>query len=736
MQVLHITMVAAVACVCTLAAPAADPSRPRLNRLAAEDSTYLRSLAGSAVDWHPWGPEAFAEAERTGRPLCVSIGYASCLWSSRVDRETFEDPTVAARLNDGCVNVKIDRFERPDLDRLYQRYVEATGQRAGWPLILWLTADRRPLRAAASLTAADVGEGSFTLEVGQMLKNWSADAPHLRARARVELDDLAARTGPALVGPLELDEGLATAAQSQILGQFDPVHGGFGEAPKFPSPARLAFLATRAARLPDGADGGSELWNVLRTTLDSLARSSLRDHLGGGFFRYALDEAWRRPYFEKLALDQALHADTYLLGHRLTGDARYAELARQTLEYTVRELGHPGGGFYTGEHCESPSPTGAWAEGAHYVWSESELRRSAGSSAEVMIHVFDIRERGNLPPGADAFQGLANVNVLAEARSSADIAARLGLHVAEIQSAFSRGRASLLAARNQRPRPALDRLIITQMNAALVSSLARAGVQLGEPAFLDRARRAADFILSELWDESQATLYRCRLDRAPRHLAVAEDHAFLVRALLDLHEATGEIRWLRHARDVQAAFDRHHADSTGGGYFDARHGCPDVPVALKSIDDAAGLSPNAVAGQNLVRWAGLLRSPTHADQALRLLHAFALPLRNGSGSVAGLTQVADSLVHPPRRIILLGPATAPEARSARALIAATPPGRWQVLTVENDAARRWLAEAGALPASVADHPLDRSDFFLDDTPESKKDSQPMHELHKILGAIR
>jgi uncharacterized protein YyaL (SSP411 family) len=316
------------------------------------------------------------------------------------------------------------------------------------------------------------------------------------------------------------------------------------------------------------------------------------------------------------------------------------------------------------------------------------------------------------------------------------VAVRLGLPLAEIQSGFSLGRETLLAARNRRPRPALDRLIITQMNAALVSSLASAGVQLGEPAFLERAIRTADFILSELWDESRGTLYRCRLDRAPRQLAVADDHAFLVRALLDLHEATGEIRWMRRAADVQAALDHHHADPSGGGYFDARHDSPDVPVALKSIDDAAGLSPNAVAGQNLVRWAGLLESPAHAEQARRLLQAFAAPLRHGSASVAGLSLVADGLVHPARRIILLGPASAPQARAARALLASAPPGRWHVLSVENDAARRWLAKTVELPAAVAAHPLNRPDFFLDDIPNIEKDSFSMQELHKILGSSR
>jgi len=713
------------------AVAAAVPDPPMPNRLVAEDSAYLRSLARSAVDWRPWGPEAFAEAGRSGKLVFVSIGYASCLWSARMDRETFEDPEVAALLNRGCVNIKIDRLERPDLDRFCQRFIEGLGQPGGWPLNLWMTADRRPMRAAEALTAGDQGHGSFRLELEQMLRLWAGEGAALRERARVELDAFATRTGPALAGPLEIDDALADVTETRILAEFDPVHGGFGRVPKFPSPARLTLLARRAARdEPESTAGGPRL-AVIRTTLDRLARSGLHDHLGSGFFRYALDDGWRRPYFEKLALDQALHADVFLLGHRLTGDPRFAETARRTLAYAVRELGRPDGGFHSGEHAESRSAQGEWSEGAYYLWSADAFRQAAGGTAGVLADLFDIRERGNLPPGVEAPGPLAAANTLAEIRTPAETAARLGRPLPEITAAIDLGRAALWAARHQRPRPALDRLIVTQMNAALVSSLARAGIQLQAPELLDRARHAAAFVLSTLWDAPHATLLRCQLDRPPRHPAVAEDHAFLVRALLDLHEATGEIHWLRQAFEVQAAFDRHHADAAGGGYFDARRDLPDVPVPLKSIDDAAGFSPNAMAGQNLVRWAVLFGDPGRTEQARHLLRAFATPLRTGSGSVAGLSLVADALVHPPRRLVLFGAVDHPASQAARARVAQAPPGRWVVLNVANDDALRWLSAVGALPPAAAARPLDPPGFFLETAPRDEKESTWLRELHKI-----
>jgi len=724
--------------VLAAAAARAGESADPWNRLGAEDSSYLRAQSTSPVEWQAWGPEAFAEAERTGRPLFVSIGYFSCAWTARMDREVFQDAATAALLNARSVNVKIDRFERPDLDRLFMRHAEATRHRGGWPLNLWMSPDRWPVRVATSLVTRDEGQGSFPLEARHTLELWSAESAHLRAQARIEMEAWARTTGPALAGPITLDNALLDSAQGQIQGQFDPVHGGFGRVPKFPSPGRLALMGRRAGREDPASDRCSTIRTIIEVTLEGMARGGLRDHLGGGFFRYALDEAWRRPYFEKMALDQALMVDSYLLGCQLTGRADFAAVARETLEYTVRELGHPEGGFYTAEHCESlPAENAATPrEGAYYIWSRDDFRHHAGPAADLMELVFDIRARGNLPPGGDPFSALGGTNVLSRARPVPEAARRLGQPVNQMEEVFALGRESLQAARRQRPRPALDRLLIAQVNAAMVSALCRAGLQLGEPIRVEQAARCADFIQTSLWDALTATLYRCRLDRAPRHLAVAEDYAFLVRALLDLHETTGEFRWMRWAEEVQTAFDRHHADLVGGGYVDGRHGTPDLPVALKTIDDASTFSPNAVAGLNLMRWSVLLQDPARSAAARRLLGAFAAPMRASPGSVAGLLQVADAVVHPPLRLILTGPPSDPAVAAARARLAAAPPGRWQVLCMGDEAAREWLETRKALPAAVNAHPLKMPAFFITNGPEVRLGPLPLAQLDKTLRALR
>jgi uncharacterized protein YyaL (SSP411 family) len=261
-------------------------------------------------------------------------------------------------------------------------------------------------------------------------------------------------------------------------------------------------------------------------------------------------------------------------------------------------------------------------------------------------------------------------------------------------------------------------------------------VQLNEPDWIERARRAATFIRSQLWDASTATLYRCLLDRAPSRVAVAEDLAFLVRALLDLHQATGEIEWLQWAAEVQAAFDRHHADPVGGGSFDARHGRSDVPVAVKSGDDADGFSPNAVAGHNLVRWAILLNNPGRTDEARRLLGAFAARLQADAGGVAGMVQVAQALMHPARRIILCGPAEAPEVQEARHSLALDTLGGWEVLCLQNETALAWVSEQGAVsPADGALAP-ERPSFYVDGASGVRAGPYPLEELHNFLARSR
>ena len=717
---------AAVSLACALAIAAAGVPPVRMNALIAEDSSYLRSLSSSRIDWRAWGPAACAEAAASGKPIFLSIGYASCLWSARMDRAVFSNARVADLLNAGTIPVKVDRFEHPDLDRWCQRAVEAAGQPGGWPLTVWMTPEGLPVRGVVFPNWEEEGADSLVAPIEHFLKLWASDAAYVRAQARRDAASLAERVGAALAGEVRIDADLLANARGKTLAQLDPRHGGFGTIPKFASPARLAFLMREAGRVRSDASLAA-----VTLTLDALARGGLRDHVGGGFFRYAMDDAWARPYFEKQALDQAQLADSYLSAHRLIGAESYAAVARDTLSYALRELSHPGGGMFTGEHCESEGSSGEPVEGAFYLWTAAAFAEAAGPHAAFAEAAFGIREEGNLPVGSGRSAFFAKANLPVPDQPLEPLAARFGLRLEPSEAAVLAARESLAAVRSLRPRPALDRLQTTQTTAAFVSVLCRAGLLLREPEFLARARHGAAFLESTLWDEGEGRVYRACLDRPARLAGVAEDYAFFIRAMLDLHETTGEFRWLALADAVQRGFDRECGDVPAGGWFDTARSAGRA-LSLKSIDDAGGFSPNAIAGANAVRWSALLADPAPAAAARHALQAFAGPLRVGSPSVAGLFGVAHGLVHPPQRIVLFGDPNHPELRDARTRLAGAPDGRWSVLCVENAQALDWLIRRGALPPHLSGRIPDRPVFFLDGEPPEKEIGRSLQELHKFL----
>lgn len=493
---------------------------------------------------------------------------------------------------------------------------------------------------------------------------------------------------------------------SLIAAQFDPVNGGFARVPKFPSPARLTFLSTWSTAAGPGSSQSREAVEMVEATLRAMARGGMRDFLGGGFFRYSLDDSWQRPYFEKLLLDQAELARCYLNGAKLTGRAEFATIAAETLAYADRELSSPEGGFYNGEHCDSPrTPGGEPAEGAFYVWQRDELRAAAGDAADLLDALFGLKERGNVPPGSDPFRTLDGWNVLHTARPLGDVAADLKLPTATAASLLDKGIESLRRHRWQRVRPPLDRLIVTQSNAVTISALARAGVALGEPAYLARAVRAAGFLRQHLWNGGKGVLYRCGTERAPSIVGCAEDYASTVEAALDLHELTGVHAWLEWAMDVQRALDANFWDEKDGGYFDSAHTVTDVPFRFKNDDDASSFASNAVAGVNLVRFASLLGSEAHAEKARRLLGAFAPHLERVPGNVAGLALVADSLVSRPLQVIVTGPADGEGATFVRTRLAKRPGARRFVcLTLDGPASTAWFAGQNAAVSQLPPPP--------------------------------
>ncbi|HRJ70804.1 MAG TPA: thioredoxin domain-containing protein, partial [Terrimicrobiaceae bacterium] len=508
-----------------------------LNRLAGEKSPYLLQHKDNPVDWRPWGPEAFAEAARTNKPVFLSIGYSTCHWCHVMAHESFENPDIAALMNEHFVNIKVDREERPDVDRLYMAFVQATTGGGGWPMSVWLTPGGEPFFGGTYFPPEDrYGRAGFPNILTQISRLWQEDRGRVEsegrrvtAALRESLQSAAAGNDPEGAEPL--DRALASFTRS-----FDAEHGGFGGAPKFPRPSVINFLLRSAMR--GSGDESIRAREMALATLRHMAAGGLRDHLGGGFHRYSVDAFWHVPHFEKMLYDQAQLAISYIEAWQLTQEAHYADIARETLEYVLRDMTHPAGGFFSAEDADSLLCHGGseHAEGAFYVWSRSEIRDALGGNAEEFCRHYGVEEAGNAPAGSDPQGEFTGKNILI-------------VRGAGESRTLAESRAKLLALRNERPRPHLDDKILTAWNGLMISAFARAGAAFGETRYLAAARRAADFLATHLTREGR--LLRTWREGAGDIGGFAEDYACLIQGLLDLYEATFESRWLHWALDLQ-----------------------------------------------------------------------------------------------------------------------------------------------------------------------------------------
>jgi uncharacterized protein YyaL (SSP411 family) len=629
------------------------------NRLAAERSPYLLQHAENPVDWYPWGEEAFEKARREDKPIFLSVGYSTCHWCHVMERESFESPAVAEILNRDFVPVKVDREERPDVDRVYMTFVQATTGAGGWPMSVWLTPDLKPFFGGTYFPPESRWGRPGLLEVLQEIARvWKTD----RARVERVADSLVARlreaagwdrgvageAAPALAGPDTLAEGVEAFRRA-----FDPVYGGFGEAPKFPRPSELLFLLREHART-----GDTEALAMVQATLRAMARGGVRDHLGGGFHRYSVDREWRLPHFEKMLYDQAQLALAYLEAGQASGDVFYHAVAEETLDYVRRDLAGPEGGFASAEDADSVPPEEAGRPGAHrregafYLWRDEEIGRLLGEDADLVRLRYGIRPGGNLPE--DPHGELAGLNVLWEARSIDEVAAAAGRSPGDVEAALARARRVLLEARSRRPRPERDDKVLTAWNGLAIAAFARAArvVLDDEQAarHLETARRAARFVRDRLWrPEERLLLRRYRAGEAAIE-GYAEDYACLVWGLLELFQADGDPAWLEWALELQARLDELFWDEEGGGWFSTSGRDPSVLVRLKEDYDGAEPAAGSVAAMNqlwLAHLTGERGALAKAERALARLGphagraARAIPFLAGVLSAwhAGLSQI-------------------------------------------------------------------------------------------------
>jgi uncharacterized protein YyaL (SSP411 family) len=646
-----------------------DGSPRWTNRLILESSPYLLQHAHNPVDWYPWGEEAFARARQESRPVLLSIGYSTCHWCHVMEEESFEDEEIAAYLNQHYIAIKVDREERPDLDATYMSAVQLLTGSGGWPMTVWLTPERQPFFGGTYFPARDGDRGVRTgfLTLLERADDVFAQHPLDVAEQAQALTDAMRRLATPPPGDAGPDAEVLRRAFVQFRAGFDPVHGGFGGAPKFPSPATLDFLLRWHRRT-----GDPEALAMVTLTLEQMAAGGIHDQIGGGFHRYATDAAWRVPHFEKMLSDNAQLATVYLEAWQATGREDFARVVRDVLDWASREMTAPGGAFYGAMDADSEGE-----EGRFYLWTPDEVSAvlDPGAAAAALAY-WDVTEAGQV----------AGRSVLATPRPLAAVAADLGTDPARLAATLDAARARLRAARARRVPPHRDHKIVAAWNGLMISAFARAGAALHEPRYVERAAAAASFVLDEM--RPGGHLARTWAGGASHGAGFLDDHAFLAAGLLDLHEATGDDRWLREALALHEVLAREFWDDAAGGFFTTttdRH--EDVIARMKPEGGGALPSGNAVAAENLLRLAELTGDDAHRRRAERTLAAYGTALARRPAGAPDLLAAVDYWLDRPKEIVIV---TA--GGDGRALLDVVQrryvPNRVLVVADEDDLARR------------------------------------------------
>jgi uncharacterized protein YyaL (SSP411 family) len=585
------------------------------NRLALEQSPYLLQHAHNPVDWYPWGDEAFARARAEHKPIFLSVGYSTCHWCHVMEHESFEDAELAAQLNRDFVAIKVDREERPDVDRVYMTFVQATTGSGGWPMSVWLTPDLKPFYGGTYFPPRSKwGRPGFAEVLAELAKAWREDGERVTRSAESLAAQLASLAGTAARGPVP-DPRVLDQTTREFAATFDARRGGFGQAPKFPRPSELLFLLRQFART-----GERPTLSMVERTLQAMAIGGMRDQIGGGFHRYSVDADWRVPHFEKMLYDQAQLVLAYLEAYQASGSVAFADVAADTIAYVLRDLRDPGGGFYSAEDADSdaqgrlkpaptsdegqpvqvarergvrlePAPTSSVhkTEGAFYLWTHEEVDAVAGADADLVRARFGIEHGGNAP--FDPHEEFGRGNIPFVAKGLDELAASFDTDVATAALRIDAARHAMFVARAARPRPHLDDKILTSWNGLMMAALARAARVLRRPDWLDAATAAASFLRAHLWNDATRTLLRRHRAGQSAIPGFVDDYANLVWGLLELFQAGGDPQWLAWAIALQRRQDELFGDTIAGGWFSTTG--DDPSVLFRSKDDYDGAEPAA-----------------------------------------------------------------------------------------------------------------------------------------------
>jgi uncharacterized protein len=630
------------------------------NRLIHEKSPYLLQHAHNPVDWRPWGAEAFEKARSETKPIFLSIGYSTCHWCHVMERESFENEAIAGILNRHFVPIKVDREERPDVDRIYMAFVQATTGGGGWPMSVWLTPDLKPFYGGTYFPPEPrYGNPGFGTVLDRVAEAWQLDRDRIEESSRDAVAQLTRQSVVAASAPgsvLRLDRGSLDSGFYAFRRSFDKRHGGFGDAPKFPRPVTLNFLLRYHA-----LTGTQEALDMVLATLREMAKGGMYDQLGGGFHRYSVDARWFVPHFEKMLYDQAQLAVSYLEAFQITRDVSYAQTARGILDYVLRDMRDADGAFYSAEDADSvidPANPTEKGEGAFYVWTQAEIEAIAGQpAAEWFCRHFGVEPRGNVE--SDPHQEFTGKNILYQAHPEED-AAR--------QSAIAEAAHKLLAARGLRIRPHLDDKVLTAWNGLMISAFAKAGAILDEPRYAEAARRAADCIVGRMYDPATGILLRRYRQSDAAIPGFLDDYAFFIQALLDLYETGFAWRDFELAIRLSEKQAELFEDPEHGAFFSTAAGDPSLVMRMKEDYDGAEPSGNSIAALNLLRLARMTDRRDFLAAAERALAAFGPRIMAAPVGVPQMLAAYAFSLAKSRQIILVGERASPEMRGMLAAV--------------------------------------------------------------------
>ena len=619
------------------------------NRLIYEKSPYLLQHAHNPVDWHPWSEDTFAHAEAENRPIFLSIGYATCHWCHVMEKESFEDQEAARYLNETFVCIKVDREERPDIDAVYMAACQMLTGSGGWPLTIFMTPDKKPFFAGTYIPKESRFGRPGLIDLCQRIKAlWASEQDKILASAGNISGSL--HESFSFVPDKTLDASVLDTAYQHLEQRFDSRFGGFGSAPKFPTPHQLLFLLRYYHRT-----GNIKALEMVKKTLAALRLGGIWDHVGFGFHRYATDKEWLVPHFEKMLYDQALIALAYLEAYQITNDSFFSETAREIFAYVLRDMTSADGAFFTAEDADSEGE-----EGKFYIWTMEEFRKVADQGAALWERIFNLRQDGNFLEEATGRK--TGTNILHLDMPLGRWAKETGVQQDELAKQWEETRRNLFAARKRRVHPLKDDKVLTNWNGLIIAALAMGGRILDTPEYVEAAESAADFILTKMMDDQRQLFHRYR-DGETAIKANAEDYAFFIHGLLELYAVTFEPSYLKEAVTLQDEMVLNFWDKEKGGFFLTAEGDTELPVRPKELYDGAIPSANSVSQFNLLRLSRLSGDPKWEHKASELTDAFSGSVKKQPTAFTYFLLGFDFAVSQSREVVITGEQNDPDTKA-------------------------------------------------------------------------